>query len=79
MLNISQIIVFNFCVVMCLFQSQTHPNTDIIVYTHQAVNIYYYKYSVDGMNVIAVSILHHHVTMEIREFWKLRKNGHLES
>ena len=24
---------------------------------HQAVNFYYYKYTVDGMNVIAVSIL----------------------
>lgn len=36
-----------------LFQSISHPHSDVIVYIHQAVNVYYYKYTVDGMNVIA--------------------------
>jgi hypothetical protein len=31
--------------------------SEIIMYTHQSVNIYYYKYTVDGMNIILVSIL----------------------
>ena len=29
------------------------------MYTHNAVNLYYYKYTVDGMNIIFVSILCH--------------------
>ncbi|GAB1597580.1 low affinity vacuolar monovalent cation/H(+) antiporter-like [Argonauta hians] len=32
-------------------------NGEIIMYTHQSVNIYYYKYAVDGMNVILVNLL----------------------
>ena len=43
-----------------VFQSASNPHSDIIVYIHQAVNFYYYKYTVDGMNVIAVSILFYH-------------------
>ncbi|XP_064608043.1 uncharacterized protein LOC135472456 [Liolophura sinensis] len=32
-------------------------HSEIIMYTHQSVNIYYYKYTVDGMNVILVNLL----------------------
>lgn len=32
-------------------------NGEIIMYTHQSLNIYYYKYTVDGMNVILVNLL----------------------
>ncbi|XP_060601069.1 uncharacterized protein LOC132754458 [Ruditapes philippinarum] len=31
--------------------------SEIIMYTHQSVNIYYYKYTVDGMNIILVNLL----------------------
>lgn len=30
---------------------------EIIMYTHQSVNFYYYKYTIDGMNVILVNLL----------------------
>ncbi|ELT88185.1 hypothetical protein CAPTEDRAFT_144591 [Capitella teleta] len=30
---------------------------DIIMFTHQAINVYYYKYTVDGVNVICVNLL----------------------
>ncbi|CAD5120369.1 DgyrCDS8942 [Dimorphilus gyrociliatus] len=32
------------------------PETDIIVYIHHAVNIYYYKYTIDGVNVIVANL-----------------------
>ncbi|XP_045205295.2 uncharacterized protein LOC123557719 [Mercenaria mercenaria] len=31
--------------------------SEIIMYTHQSVNVYYYKYTVDGMNIILVNLL----------------------
>ncbi|KAK3099824.1 hypothetical protein FSP39_010332 [Pinctada imbricata] len=31
--------------------------SEIIVYTHTAINVYYYKYTVDGMNIILVNLL----------------------
>lgn len=43
-------------VLLFFFQSDA-PQTDIILYIHQAVNIYYYKYTIDGVNVIVASIL----------------------
>jgi hypothetical protein len=33
------------------------PGADVVLCTHQAVNVHYYKYSVGGMNIILVSIL----------------------
>ncbi|XP_062608967.1 uncharacterized protein LOC134270739 isoform X2 [Saccostrea cucullata] len=30
---------------------------EILMYTHNAVNLYYYKYTVDGMNIIFVNLL----------------------
>ncbi|XP_013395905.1 putative cation exchanger C521.04c [Lingula anatina] len=37
--------------------SLVSPDSEIIIYTHQSVNFYYYKYTVDGMNVILVNLL----------------------
>ncbi|KAL5012485.1 hypothetical protein ScPMuIL_011036 [Solemya velum] len=34
-----------------------NKHSEIIMYTHQAINVYYYKYTVDGMNVILVNLL----------------------
>ncbi|XP_052794184.1 uncharacterized protein LOC128227571 [Mya arenaria] len=31
--------------------------SEIIMYTHQSINIYYYKYTIDGMNIILVNLL----------------------
>ncbi|KAL4230443.1 hypothetical protein ACF0H5_010825 [Mactra antiquata] len=31
--------------------------SEIIMYTHQSMNFYYYKYTVDGMNIILVNLL----------------------
>lgn len=38
---------------------QEYPNAgaEILLYTNQAVNIYYYKYTIGGMNVVLLSIL----------------------
>ena len=36
---------------------------DIIMYTYKAVNLNYYKYTVDGINVIVLSILLHNAIM----------------
>ncbi|XP_070555360.1 uncharacterized protein [Ptychodera flava] len=33
------------------------PHAEVVVCTYQAVNVYYYKYTVDGMNVILVNLL----------------------
>ncbi|XP_067663324.1 uncharacterized protein [Haliotis asinina] len=32
-------------------------HSEIIMYTHQSVNLYYYKYTLDGVNVILVNLL----------------------
>ena len=40
-----------------IFQNPEERYSEIIMYTHQAVNLYYYKLTVDGVNVILVSIL----------------------
>ena len=40
-----------------IFQNPEERYSEIIMYTHQAVNFYYYKLTVDGVNVILVSIL----------------------
>lgn len=39
-------------------QSDDHTHSfEVIMCSYQGVNLYYYKYTVDGMNVILVSIL----------------------
>ncbi|XP_052228178.1 uncharacterized protein LOC127842626 isoform X9 [Dreissena polymorpha] len=32
-------------------------HSEIIMFTHQSVNVYYFKYTVDGMNIILVNLL----------------------
>lgn len=34
-----------------------HKHREIIMYTHQSFNLYYYKYTVDGVNVILANLL----------------------
>lgn len=58
--NLSIIKFFPTCHVLCLlafYQNQQKRHSEIIMFTHQAVNVYYYKLTVDGINVILFSIL----------------------
>lgn len=58
--NLSIIKFFSACHVLCLlafYQNQQKRHSEIIMFTHQAVNVYYYKLTVDGINVILFSIL----------------------
>ena len=45
------------CEVGLICQDPQEHYSEIVMYTHQAVNLYYYKLTVDGVNVILVSIL----------------------
>ncbi|XP_060073315.1 uncharacterized protein LOC132553120 [Ylistrum balloti] len=36
---------------------EDHQESEILMYTHQSVYLYYYKYSVDGMNIILFNLL----------------------
>ncbi|XP_038607913.1 low affinity vacuolar monovalent cation/H(+) antiporter-like [Tachyglossus aculeatus] len=38
-------------------QTEISPEGDVLLCCHQAANVYYYKYSVDGINVFAVNLL----------------------
>ncbi|XP_033744233.1 putative cation exchanger C521.04c [Pecten maximus] len=39
------------------YVKQDHQESEILMYTHQSVYLYYYKYSVDGMNIILFNLL----------------------
>lgn len=39
------------------YVKQEHQESEILMYTHQSVYLYYYKYSVDGMNIILFNLL----------------------
>lgn len=43
--------------VMDLDTRRRKKKGEILLYTHNAVNLYYYKYTVDGMNIIFVNLL----------------------
>ncbi|XP_048772505.2 uncharacterized protein LOC125678253 isoform X2 [Ostrea edulis] len=43
--------------VMDLDTRRRKKKGEILMYTHNAVNLYYYKYTVDGMNIILVNLL----------------------
>lgn len=43
--------------VMDLDTRRRKKKGEILMYTHNAVNLYYYKYTVDGMNIIFVNLL----------------------
>ena len=42
---------------MSSLQCVSEPSSDIIVYIHSAANLYYYKYTVDGVNIMCVNLL----------------------
>ncbi|OWF41281.1 putative cation exchanger C521.04c [Mizuhopecten yessoensis] len=39
------------------YVKEQHQDSEILMYTHQSVYLYYYKYSVDGMNIILFNLL----------------------
>jgi Ca2+:H+ antiporter len=50
-------LLFNSPMSLKIAASYPGPGADVVLCTHQAVNVHYYKYSVGGMNIILVNIL----------------------
>jgi hypothetical protein len=62
--------------ILVYLQDDTNADSQIVLCCYQAVNVYYYKYTVDGMNVILINI---NWTDTIRLFLFLFEFGFLDN
>jgi hypothetical protein len=54
--EVLKLLLFGDPLTLNVVREYPNPGAEILLYTNQAINVYYYKYTIGGMNVVLVSI-----------------------
>jgi hypothetical protein len=54
--EVLKLLLFGDPLTLNVVREYPNPGAEILLYTNQAINMYYYKYTIGGMNVVLVSI-----------------------